>query len=81
MARLLPSDVVPAFLDAHGVTAFGDACSSDELTVKIWDLYGTAPKDGEEVKPTGSFIAAVAFCDSCGKSVELHREKLEAVAK
>ena len=81
MARILPTDVVPAFLDASGVTTFGDACTAEEMTVKIWDLHGTAPKDGDDIKPTGSFVAAIAFCDSCDRSVELHREELEAVQK
>jgi len=81
MARILPTDVVSAFLDTYGVTTFGDACSPEELTVKIWDIHGTAPKDGDDIKPTGSFVAAVVFCNSCDKSVELHRAELEAVQK
>lgn len=81
MARILPTDVVPAFLEAYGVTEISEDCGVDQLTVKIWDKYGTAPQDGDEIKPTGSFVAAVVFCDECGKSTQLHREKLESVAK
>jgi len=81
MARILPTEVVPGFLEAYGVTAFGDDCSADELTVKIWDRYGTAPKDDKDAEPTGSFIAAIAICESCDKSIELHRDELEAVQK
>jgi hypothetical protein len=81
MARILPTDVVPAFLKAYGVTTFGDTCAPEDLTVKIWDRYGTAPKDGDVINPTGSFVAAIAFCDSCDKSIILNRDDLEAVQK
>jgi len=80
MARILPADLVPDFLEAYNVTGLGDACPPDELTVKIWDKYGTKPDEGEE-KPTGSFVAAIVICDSCGKGVQLHRAELEAVEK
>ena len=79
MARLLPTEVIPAFLEAYGVTEFEDVCPAEELTVKIWDKYGPAPKDGDEIKPTGPFVAVIVFCDGCDRSVQLHREQLAAV--
>ncbi len=78
MARILPDQLVPDFLKAYSVTKLDGRCSADQLTVKIWDRYGTNPTDGEE-KATGSFIAAIVICDECSEGVELHRAELEAV--
>jgi len=78
MARILPDNLVPDFLDAYGVTGLSNECSADQLTVKIWDKYGKKPNDGEE-QATGSFVAAIVLCDNCSKGVQLHREELEAV--
>ena len=78
MARILPSKLVPDFLEAYDVSNLNETCKSDQLTVKIWDKYGKKPLEGEE-KATGSFIAAIVICDDCGKGVQIHREKLEAV--
>ena len=79
MARILPTDVVPGFLEAYNVTEIAESCKPEQITVKIWDLYGTAPKDDSEATPTGQFIAAIVFCDDCEKSTQLHRAELEAV--
>lgn len=75
MARILPSSVNADFLSAHGVDSLGD-CAPETLTIKVWDRYGTAPKDDSSASAEGQFVAAVVICDSCDKSVELHREKL-----
>lgn len=76
MARILPDKAVPEFLAAYGVTELGDECPPGKLIVKVWDLHGSGPKDGEETGGTGTFIAAVVICDECSRSVELHRERL-----
>ncbi len=75
MARILPHTVNADFLSAYGVEGIGE-CDPETLTIKVWDLYGTAPKDDNDANAEGQFIAAVVICDSCDKSVELHRDKL-----
>ena len=80
MARILPDNLVPEFLEAYGVTDLNEACSTDQLTVKLWDKYGAKPEDGAE-EATGSFIAAIVLCDDCSTGVEVHRAQLEAVKK
>ena len=78
MARILPDNLVPEFLKAYDVTDLDDECTSNQLTVKIWDKYGKKPTEGEE-KATGSFVAAIVICDDCNKGVQLHRKELESV--
>ena len=77
MARILPDDVNADFLTVYGVKGFPD-CAPKALTIKVWDLYGTTPKDGDVVSAEGQYIAAVVICDSCDLSVELHRDQLES---
>ena len=37
MARILPDNLVPDFLEAYEVTVLADDCSNDQLTIKISD--------------------------------------------
>ena len=76
MARILPAKAVPEFLRAYGVTEFGPECPPGKLIVKVWDLYGTAPKDQDNAPGTGSFVAAMVICDECSRHVELDRARL-----
>lgn len=78
MARILPDDLVPEFLDAYGVTELDEACAADQLTVKLWDKYGKTPEAGAETA-IGSYVAAIVLCDDCSMGVEVHRARLEAV--
>ncbi len=75
MARILSNTVNADFLTAYGVDGLND-CDPASLTIKVWDLYGTAPKDGDAPSGKGTYIAAVVICDGCDKSVELHRAEL-----
>ena len=75
MARILANDINADFLDKFNVEAFSQ-CEPNDLTIKIWDLYGTAPKEGDKPSAHGQFIAAIIICDTCDKSVELHRDQL-----
>ena len=75
MARILSSSVNADFLSAYKVQGLGE-CAPESLTIKVWDLYGAGPKDGDAPSGTGKFIAAVVYCDGCDKSVELDRAKL-----
>ncbi len=78
MARILPTKSVSEFLEAYGVTTFGDDCPPEKLTIKVWDRYGTKPEDEDNAPGTGDFIAAVVFCDECSKDVELNRDDLKS---
>ena len=77
MARILPEDVNADFLTVYSVEGL-PGCAPEALTIKVWDLYGTMPKDGDTVSAEGQYIAAVVICDSCDLSVELHRDQLES---
>ena len=77
MARILPEDVNADFLTVYGVEGL-PGCAPEALTIKVWDLYGTKPRDRDTVSAEGQYIAAVVICDSCDLSVELHRDQLES---
>ena len=75
MARILPNKVNSAFLLEYNVMSFSE-CTPKSLTIKVWDLYGTAPKESDTITARGEYVAAVIICDTCDKSVELHRKQL-----
>ena len=75
MARILSNSINADFLAEFNVEAFSK-CAPEKLTIKVWDLYGTAPKEGDKISACGQYIAAVIICDSCNKSVELRRDQL-----
>lgn len=76
MSRILPAKAVPEFLKAYNVTELGPGCSPEKLTIKVWDLYGTKPKDEANASGVGSFVAAVVICDACSRHVDLDRARL-----
>ena len=77
MARILPEDVNADFLTVYSVEGL-PGCAPEALTIKVWDLYGTKPRDGDTVSAEGQYIAAVVVCNDCDLSVELHRDQLES---
>ena len=77
MARYIPTKSIPEFLEAYGVTAFGDDCPPDDLWIKVWDLYGTKPEDEDNAPGTGQFLAAIVYCEACDRNVQLGREDLD----
>lgn len=77
MARILDSSVNADFLSAYGVEGMDD-CAPESLMIKVWDLYGTAPKDEDPATAEGTYIAAVVICEGCDKNVELHRDRFDS---
>ena len=75
MARILSNSINADFLTEFSVEAFSQ-CEPEKLTIKVWDLYGTAPKKDDKASARGQYIAAVIICDTCNKSGELHRDQL-----
>ena len=75
MARILLNSTNADFLVKFNVEAFSK-CEPKSLTIKVWDLYGTAPKEDDKPSVSGQYVAAVIICDACNKSVELHRDQL-----
>ena len=74
MARILPTSVNAEFLSTYGVEGMDD-CAAESLTIKVWDKYGTAPKDDSEATAEGQYVAALVICDGCDKGVEVHRDR------
>ncbi len=75
MARILPDNSNTNFLTKYGIKDFCD-CKPESLTIKVWDLYGTAPKETNDTEADGKYVAAIIICDPCDKSIELHRRQL-----
>lgn len=78
MPRHLHPNGVPAFLTNQGLAEVCENCQSSNLTVTVWDHYGTAPQDGtpEAEAGTGTFLAAVVACKDCDHGVPLDRARL-----
>ena len=76
MARILSNSINANFLAKFNVETLSQ-CAPEKLTIKVWDLYGTAPKEGDKVSAHGQYIAAVIICEDCNKSAELHRDQLK----
>ena len=76
MARILPQKSVAEFLAAYKVQEFDGVCPPDNLTVKVWDRYGTKPQNEADAPGTGEFIAAVVICGPCSKHITLDRQRL-----
>lgn len=75
MARILERSVNTDFLNFYNVEGL-ENCDPAELTIKVWDRYGTVPKDGDPASAKGAFIAAIVICDTCDKGVQLDRSIL-----
>ena len=75
MARILPDNVNADFLAEFNVEGI-PKCAPENLTIKVWDLYGTAPRENDKITARGQYIAAVIICEACDKSIELHRDQL-----
>jgi hypothetical protein len=80
---------MPRRLDPKAASKFrthyelGDSCGScgsGNLTVTVWDHYGTQPEDGraEAASGRGTFIAAIVVCEDCGSDQTLNRAALAA---
>lgn len=77
MTRILDSSVNAEFLSTYGVEGMDD-CDPTSLTIKVWDLYGTAPNDEAPATAEGTYVAAIVICDGCDKGVELHRDRFNS---
>ena len=75
MARILDSSVNRDFLSAYGVEGIDD-CDPAGLTIKVWDRYGTVPKDGDPPSAKGEFLAAIVICEACEKGIQIDRASL-----
>jgi hypothetical protein len=78
MPRKLPAKAVPEFCAHHALDGHCRACGSDDLSIAVYDHYGTLPKDdGPEAKPGDrTFIAALVICKACGQVLTLGRARL-----
>lgn len=80
MPRRLDPKGVPEFLAHYETDESCGSCGSGNLSVTVWDHYGTQPDDGspEAKGGKGTFIAAIVVCEDCGGDLTLDRAALSA---
>lgn len=81
MSRNLEPPEVAAFAKIYGVELGCKSCGSSDLTVRIYEGYGSPAKaPGGDIGP-GNLVAAIVICNACGQGVTLDRARLsKAVA-
>ncbi len=78
MPRHLHLDGLAVFLNQQGLGAACESCGSGNLSVTVWDHYGTQPEVGsaEAKAGTGDFLAALVICQDCDAVTSLDRARL-----
>ncbi len=78
MPRHLHPDGLAVFLNQQGLGAACESCGSGNLSVTVWDHYGTQPEGGsaEAKAGTGDFLAALVICQDCDAVTSLDRARL-----
>lgn len=76
MSRNLEPHEVETFGKIYGVERRCGSCGSSDITVRIYEGYGSSAKaPGGDLGP-GSLVAAILICDACGQGVTLDRARL-----
>ncbi|MDH3582390.1 MAG: hypothetical protein OEM91_17425 [Hyphomicrobiales bacterium] len=77
MSRDLTKEERDKFVDLYGTGEACKNCQTKDVTVKIWEKYGTdAFEVGGDIGPSG-IIGAIVACDACGHSETVAREHIQ----
>jgi hypothetical protein len=76
MSRNLEPSEVEAFSKIHGVEPRCKACGSSDITVRIYEGYGSPAKAPGGDLGNGNLLAAIVICKACGHGDTLNRAKL-----
>ena len=81
MSRDLTAEERRAFIARYRVGATCENCGTDDVTVKIWEKYGSdAHLVGGDIGPDG-IVAAIIACDHCGNAQTVKRGQILATAE
>jgi len=78
MSRNLQPAEIETFKRIYAVDGNCPACKSPDLTIRIYEGYGSPAKnEGGDLGP-GNLIAAVVICNACGQGTTLDRKRLSS---
>ncbi len=73
MSRDLAQEEKATFTKTYKTGETCEACGNKDVTIRIWEKYGTTSKDiGGDIGPEG-IVAAVIICESCGHGQTVSR--------
>lgn len=73
MSRDLTKEEQAKFAEMYGTGSRCASCGNEDVTVKIWEKYGTdAAQIGGDISPTG-IVGALVACDACGHAETVDR--------
>ena len=76
MSRDLTAEEKQDFIQRYGIGDACEQCADTEVTVKIWEKYGsTANEIGGDISAQG-IVGAVVACDKCGHGQTLARSQI-----
>lgn len=74
MSRDLAPEEKARFQSLYETGKACEACGNTDVTVRIWEKYGSTSKEvGGDISPSG-IVAALVFCESCGHGQVVPRE-------
>lgn len=78
MSRDLTPEERRNFIALHGAGESCENCGTDDITVKIWEKYGSdACQVGGDLGPEG-IVGAIVACDHCGHAQTIGRAHILA---
>jgi len=76
MSRDLTPEERQRFVTIYGAGEACESCGNTDVTVKIWEKYGTdAHEVGGDIGPTG-IVGALVCCDACSHAQTIARERI-----
>ncbi|MGI9538677.1 MAG: hypothetical protein ACR2N6_00840 [Miltoncostaeaceae bacterium] len=76
MSRDLASEEHDTFRSHYGTGEACKACGNADVTIRIWERYGTTSKEvGGEIGPDG-IVAALVLCEACGHGEVIPRSQI-----
>ncbi len=76
MSRNLEASEVATFSRIHGVEPRCSVCGSSDVTVRIYEGYGSPAKAVGGDLANGNLVAAIVICNACGHGDTLDRARL-----
>lgn len=76
MSRDLAPEEHETFRGHYGTGVECEACGNTEVTIRIWEKYGTTSKEvGGDIGPDG-IVAALVVCQACGHGQVIPRGQI-----
>lgn len=81
MSRDLTAEEKPTFQSLYDTGAACEACGNANVTIRIWEKYGSTSKNvGGDIGPDG-IVAGLVFCEECGHGQVIPRDQILKAAE